>query len=49
MSGGLGRDRYFMRFVMQGAATLSDAIRRVDLLQRLAETDTVLGHTPRCP
>jgi Ca2+-binding RTX toxin-like protein len=45
VSGGLGRDRYFMRFVMEGAATLGDAVGRVNLRQRLAETDTVLGHT----
>jgi Ca2+-binding RTX toxin-like protein len=43
--GGLGRDRYFMRFVMEGVSTLYDAVGRVNLRQRRAETDTVLGHT----
>ena len=45
VSGGLGRDRYFMRFVGEGAAILFDAVGRVNLRQHLAETDTVLGHT----
>ena len=38
--GGSGQDRYEMRFVMHGAATLSDVVGRVDLRQQRAWTDT---------
>jgi Ca2+-binding RTX toxin-like protein len=39
VDGGPGRDRYFMRFVMQGVATLSDVVGRVNLRHDLAFAD----------
>ncbi len=45
VAGGQGRDHYFMRFVMQGVATLYDAVGRVDLRRRVAEADDFTGVT----
>jgi Ca2+-binding RTX toxin-like protein len=39
VAGGPGRDFYFLRFVMQGAATLSDLSGQVDLLQGTARIE----------
>ena len=39
VAGGSGRDSYFMRFVMQGVATLADAAGRVDLRREVAFAD----------
>ena len=39
VAGGSGRDSYFMRFVMQGVATLGDATGRVDLRRDEAFAD----------
>jgi Ca2+-binding RTX toxin-like protein len=43
VAGGQGRDRYFMRFVMQGGATLYDTTGTVDLRERLARVHAVTG------
>jgi Ca2+-binding RTX toxin-like protein len=39
VAGGSGRDSYFMRFVMQGVATLADATGKVDLRREEAFAD----------